>query len=218
MRSIDLRRTSFVLGFAAALGGVVAFAVVASAGGAGPEEQLPTREQASSATLAFPAFQRTRSAGDALTPAAAALLAPLTANAPRPELDPGALLVTESRRIAGPAGEVAFLVPTEKGQVCFAALVSNEAGCSDGTALAQDGIDLRLLDEDGLGHGSPTVLRGFTADTVASVAVVSADRRVETASIANGMFLATSNAVPENVVVSFDDGTQRRLSISPPKE
>lgn len=218
MRSNVRPRSLFLLGSAATLGAVLAFAVVAFAGGAGSGQDLRPLGERRPAAESFSAFQRAREAGDALTPTAAALLSSLVADAPRSELDPGALLVDDSRRIVGPLGEVAFVVPTDKEQVCFAFPASGEAGCSNGAALAADGIELQLLDEDGLGHGAPTVLRGFAAANVKAVSVSSSDGRTTTSSITRGMFLLRSSAAPDSVVVSFADGTERRLSISPPKD
>jgi hypothetical protein len=214
MRLTSLRRPSFLLGFATAVGSILALTVVAYAGSGSDGSDRP--EQPRPAKESFAAFERARTGGDALSRDAAALLTPLSEEAPRSALDPGRIVATESRRVDGPSGEVTYLVPTDKGQVCFAAPSSGEVGCTDGTALVTDGIDLRLVDTDGLGHGEPSVLRGFVADEVGSVSVATADGNTRVASIANGIFLAVVPAVPEAVVVSFRDGTEQQLSIPPP--
>ncbi|MDH4147464.1 MAG: hypothetical protein OEY23_20095 [Acidimicrobiia bacterium] len=210
------RRTSFLLAFSAAMGILLATGVVAFAGPTNSTDSraaVPTR-----ASDVFPGFDRARTAGDALSTDAEAVLTSFSPSAPRPALDPGQIERTESRRVDGPSGQVAYLVPTVKEQVCFVLTASNDSGCSDGSRLATDGVELLLSDADGLGVGEPTVLTGFTVPGVVSIQVSTADGRLSDAAIARGVFYATVTSAPTGLDVKFADGTDRGIVIpSPPK-
>lgn len=216
MRHSILRRSSFLLGFSSALGVLLAVSVTALAGSEGSASSRA--EAPARASDLFAAFDRARTADDALSPGAAKILGAISPSAPSSALDPGRIVASESRRVVGPNDQVTFLAPTEKQQVCFAVPESNESGCTDGSTLAADGVDLRLSDADGLGQGEPTVLSGFIADDVISVQVSSGGDRLTEAATANGVFYATTLSIPNAVVVTFQDGSERRIVIPAPPE
>lgn len=216
MRHSMLRRSSFLLGFSSAVGVLLAVSVVALAG---PEGSASSRAEAPArASDVFAAFDRARTADDALSPEAEKMLSAISLSAPSLAVDPGLIVASESRRVVGPNNQVTFLAPTEKKQVCFAVPKANESGCTDGSMLAADGVDLRLSDADGLGQGEPTVLSGFTASDVVSVGVSSGGDRLTEAATANGVFYATTLSIPNAVVVTFQDGSERRIAIPAPPE
>ncbi len=210
------RRSSFLLGCSAAMRTLLATGVVAFAGSTNTtasQTVVPTR-----ASDVFPGFDRSRTDDDALSADAETILASFSPSAPRPTLDPGQIEQAESRRVDGPNGQVAYLVPTVKKQVCFVLTASNDSGCSDGSRLATDGVELLLSDADGLGVGEPTVLTGFTVPGVVSIRVSTADGRLGDAAIASGVFYTTATSAPTGLVVKFGDGTDRSIVIpSPPK-
>lgn len=215
MRPI-LRRSSFMLGFSAALGVLLAVSVVAFAG---PDSSTSARAEAPSrATDVFTAFGRARTGDDALSPEAETILAAISPSAPSSTLDPGRIVPSESRRVVGPNGHVIYLVPTDKQLVCYVELVSNHAGCSDGSRLANDGVELSLIDPDGLGQGEPTVLSGFVAADVVSLQVSAQGNRLAGAVTGNGVFFVTSTSIPDGLVVAFEDGSMRPISIPSPPE
>lgn len=211
-----LRRSSFLLGFSAALGALVAGSVVAFAG---PGTSTSVRGEAPSrATDVFRAFDRARTVADALSPEAQERLAAISPAAPSAELDPGQIIGSESRRVVRPDGQVTYLVPTTRHQVCFLEPASGSTGCSNGSRLVNDGIEFSLTDPDGLGNREPTVLTGFVADDVVSVQVVAEDSRSADAAMTDGVLLAMSTSRPTALVVMFEDGSTRSVSIPSPPE
>jgi hypothetical protein len=102
--------------------------------------------------------------------------------------------------------------------VCFVVSESGESGCSDGSRLAADGVELQLLDADGLGQGEPTVLRGFIARDVISIQVASGTDRPTDAAMANGVFYATADSIPSAIVATFQGGSQHTIVIPSPPE
>lgn len=216
MRPSFLRRSSFLLGFSAALGVISALAVVALAGPDGSNSthsETPTR-----ASDVFAAFDRARAPADVLPNEAERILTELPALAPRSDLDPGRIIVGDSRRVVGPGERVVYLAPTTKDNVCFVGPELEHAGCSNGSRLASDGVELTLFDVDGLGLGEPTILSGFLAPDVLSVDVSIDGKRRVGAAIANGLFYATSGSIPDALVVTFTDGTERTIPIPAPPE
>jgi hypothetical protein len=216
MRPSLLRRSSFLLAFSAAVGILSSLALVALAGAG---SSISGREKApAQASDVFAAFDRARAPADVLPAEAERALTELPASAPRSDLDPGRIVVGESRRVVGPGERVVYLAPTTKDNVCFVGPEPGHAGCSNGSRVASDGVELSLSDADGLGLGEPTVLSGFLAPDVVSVDVsVKGGRRLG-AAVANGLFYATSTSVPVALVVTFRDGTERAIPIPAPPE
>lgn len=214
MRNPFSRSAKFVLGSSTAIGAMLAMSVVAFAGGSsntGAEFAAPAR-----ATDVFPSFSRSRTADDALPPSAQADLARLLAGgAPSEALDPGAPLPANSRKTITAYGQTTYLVPTDKDQVCYVVSPSGDAGCTDGSAIARDGLDWGLVDPDGFDAGAPTVVYGLTGAGVTGVTVATGARSYP-AMVRDGAFYLELQSKPTAITVRFADGPEREMTIPAP--
>jgi hypothetical protein len=223
----------FWFGFAVAIGGVLAIAVVAFAGGgesATPSSQPATAgtksatlPEAQSAADALGVFDTTRTAADALPPAAAKEANALASDAESvpAELQPGAFGLAQSRLLlsdVGTRGANLYAFPTSKGQVC--ALFDTHYGLVGCFArfTAETPISWDVMDLDQVGAGDPPIVDGLVPDDVVSVGV-SVGGELREAVLQNNAFfyeLDDATAWPEAIVVSYRDGSARTVSLVGP--
>lgn len=215
MRLHFTRRASFLLGFSAAIGILLAVSIVALGNTAGSSAGADPPAPADVTTL-LSSFSRDRAGSDALTPEAQKALADLSATpAPSENLDPGSLRLSNSRKVlsnAGSAGAEMFLVPTSKHQVCLLVTPFGGAGCMNGVRLAADGVDWALSDADGLGKGAPTVIYGVVASGVARLESVDGGKATNLA-LTDGAFYAELANMPDLLRLTLSDGTSREVAI-----
>ena len=180
-----------------------------------PQQQTaaPTTDPPLRATSVIPAFSRTRSEADQLSPAAAEALGDLfSLPAPSTELELGVPDSTASRRVWAGAGAEMFLVPTSANLVCYLIVPDNQSGCVDGARLATDSIDYGLYDPDQLGTGAPTVIHGLVTSAVVEVAVI-AGGTVAPVEVQDGTFYTRVGAVPTALRTTSRDGTTTAIEL-----
>ena len=214
MKNPFSRSASFVLGGSTAIGAMLAVSVVAFAGGgfdAGTEAAAPAR-----ATDVLPSFSRARTADDALPPSAQAGLARLLAGgAPSEALNPGTPLPAGSRKTISAYGQTTYLVPTDKEQACYVVSPSGDAGCTDGSGIARDGLEWGLVDPDGFDAGAPTVVHGLTGEGVTGVSVATGATS-HPAIVRDGAFYLELQSKPTAITVRFVDGSDKEWTIPAP--
>lgn len=209
MNLLTPRRALVALGFSAAAGAVLATSVVAFAGGG--EVAAPAR-----ATDVLTSFSRARAADDSVPASALAILKSLLASgAPSEALNPGTPLPADSRKTITAYGQTTYLVPTDKGQVCYVVSPSGDAGCTDGSALGRDGIEWGLVDPDGFDTGQPTVVRGVVGATVQGVSVASGGAAHQVA-VDNGAFYVELASKPSTITLRLADGSERNVTVPAP--
>jgi hypothetical protein len=208
------RTAAFVLGGSATVGALIALSVAAFAGG---ELSIAAKAAAPArATDVLPSFSRARTADDALPPSAREALARLLGEgAPTEALDPGTSLPGDSRRTVTAHGQTMYLVPTDKGLACYVLTPSGDAGCTDGSAIARDGVDWSFVDPDGLGVGAPTVVHGLTGANVAGINVA-AGTMSRPAVVQDGAFYVEFHSKPTAIIVRFADGSAKEITIPAP--
>lgn len=209
MKTLSRRRALFALGLSAAVGAVLFTSVVAFAGGG--EAAAPAH-----ATDVLTSFSRARTADDSAPASAVATLKSLLASgAPSEALNPGTPLPAESRKTISAYGQTTYLVPTDKGQACFVVIPSGDAGCTDGSALARDGIDWGLVDPDGFDVGEPTVVRGLVGEGVAGVSIADGATS-QPAALDDGAFYVELASKPTKITLRFADGSVREITVRAP--
>lgn len=209
MKTLTPRRALFALGSSAAVGAVLFTSVVAFAGGG--DVAAPVR-----ATDVLPSFSRAHAADDSLPASAQASLESLLAGgAPSEALNPGTPLPADSRKTISAYGQTTYLVPTDKGQACFVVNPSGDAGCTDGSALARDGIEWGLVDPDGFDTGQPTVVRGLVGEGVAGVSIASG-KGSERVALDDGAFYVELPSKPTTITIRFVGGSEREIAVPAP--
>ena len=214
-------RTSFVLGFAATGGvllavGAVALARPGSAEGprSGPAPVSGVPSQAPLAVLSKP-----RRPDDALPPALAASASAL-AGGPElaPEIRNGAVRVEASHLALSNLGAEArsfYIVPTAKGRVCV--VITNGAeGCEEGNFGAAHPASWGLSDVDGYRHGTPTEVDGLVPNNVVRVTVVDDKGGRTAARVGNNAYyaeLAEGAAMPTSIVLDYADGGSATIDL-----
>lgn len=210
MKSPFPRTTPLMLGASAAIGAMLAVSVVALAG-TGTRVAVPTR-----VADVLPSFSRARTPGDSL-PASGqeGLVRLLASGVPSGALDPGVPLPGDSRKTITAYGQTTYLVPTDKGQVCYVVTPSGDAGCTDGSAIASNGLEWGLVDVDGFGTGAPTVVRGLTGPGVTGISVATGATS-HPALLRDGAFSVEVASRPTAISARFADGSQREWAIPQP--
>jgi hypothetical protein len=224
---------SFWFGFALAVGALLTVAVIAyarqtpesvSASRTGahsnPSERLAPGDGAAGFDLK--ALSGPRTLADDLQGVALETASHLRDGVPSEAVDPGSLLLSESRLLLSDLGTRSgkfYVVPTSKGQLCYIITGYLDAGCLAPGPVAARGIDWGLSDNDALGGGDPLVVHGLVANDVAEVDVVVAGQS-ERAILANNAFYreVDESAFPDALVVTFTDGHQARIVIPSPPE
>lgn len=209
MKTLSRRRALFALGFSAAVGALLFTSVVAFAGSS--DVAAPVR-----ATDVLTSFNRARTADDSVPASAMAVLKSLLASgAPSEALNPGTPLPADSRKTISANGQTTYLVPTDKGQACFVVSPSGDAGCTDGSALARDGIEWGLVDPDGFDTGQPTVVRGLVGKTVEGVSVAS-DAAPQQVALDDGAFYVELASKPTTITLRLAGGSERKVTVPAP--
>jgi hypothetical protein len=224
---------SFGFGFALAVGAILTVAVIAyarqtpgstSASRTGarsnPSERLAPGDSAAGFDLKTLSVPRTLA--DDLQGVALETASHLRDGVPSEAVDPGSLLLSESRLLLSDLGTRSgkfYVVPTSKGQLCYIITGYLDAGCLSPDPLAARGIDWGLSDNDALGVGEPLIVHGLVANNVAAVDVVVAGE-AHRAVLANNAFYREvhGSAFPDAIVVTFTDGHQARIMIPSPPE
>jgi hypothetical protein len=216
----------FWLGFSAAIGGLLTFAVIAYAAQtrSSPSRQAVLKEangptQGSGFNLA--ALDKPRTPADDFQGDAAEIASHLFDGVPSADVDPGSILTSKSRLLLSNLGARSgrfYVVPTIKGQLCYVITGYADSGCVSPSPLDLNGIDWGLSDNDGIGEGEPLIVHGLVANDVREVDVVVSGSR-EQATLANNAFYSeVEGAVwPSALLVTFADGRQTRIATpSPP--
>ena len=218
---MKIGRTSFVLGFAAAVGALLAVGAVAiarpgSAGGPRSERAqisgVPS--QAPPAILSAP-----RRPDDAL-PRALAASASALAGGPElaPEVRNGAVRVEASHLALSNLGAEArsfYIVPTAKGRVCVV-ITDGPQGCEEGRFDAAHPASWGMSDVDGYRHGTPTEVDGLVPNNAVRVTVVDDKGGRTDARVGNNAYyveLADGAAMPTSVVVYFAGGGSATVNL-----
>jgi len=215
------RHWKFWLGFSAALGGILAIAVVALARPSSSPTIRAANAPSVPAASAVGALNRPATAADALPPEAAAIAGALLNGAPSASSDanPGSLTSSKSRRLLsglGSRGVSLYAIPTSKGAVCTVFSVAyGSAGCFDRfTDEAPVSVDVRDVDQ--VGGGLPAIVDGLAPSNVKAIEVTVNGQR-HSATLANNAFfyeLAPSSSWPQTVTITYRNGATRTLSLA----
>jgi hypothetical protein len=213
----------FWIGFSAAIGAVLTFAVIgilsdkSSADGApaasppfaarGKHLVRPTHGPLAP-TLAV--FNRPRTKADAPPPAVARTLSDLEGQEQVNEaLRPGKPDIRSSRLLLDDVGSwhgAIYAAPTNRGNVCYFVTVGPET-CPAG--FTQDfPVDVMIFDRDEVGGGSPAAVAGLVPNDVAAVTVVVAGVGHPARLDNNAYFYELPNAEfrsPESLVIRYRD-------------
>jgi len=216
-----ISRPSFVLGFAAAIGGLLAVGTVALAR-AHPTSRPATRSvQATGAPSSAPlaVLSRPREAKDDLP---AGLVASVADLAGGPELAPevrNGAVQTRASHLAlsnlGAAKASFYVVPTAKGRVCIV-ITNGPQGCDDGHFTVARPATWGLTDADGYRKGRPTSVDGLVPNNVDRVTVVDDKGGRTDARLGNNAYyveLADGAAMPTSVFVHFADGGSATIDL-----
>jgi hypothetical protein len=216
-----INRPSFVLGFAAAIGALLAVGTVAVARPhSSARAKAPARVDTpvpSRAPLAV--LRRPRNASDDLPEALEEDAAGLAGG---PELAPavrnGAVSLPSSRLALSDLGEKnasLYLVPTAKGRICLL-LTNGPEGCDTLPFTPARPANWGLFDTDGYRTGSPTGVYGIVPNNVDRVTVVD-DRGTRTdARLANNAYyleLGNGAAMPKSIILRFTDGASATMEV-----
>lgn len=169
--------------------------------------------QTSSPTEFVAAFQRERSASDALPADLAAEWRAVLAQAPA-EGTLGAPNYQESR-LTQPGASSIWLVPTSEGQLCRIRDDRSAGGCIDSSLLRRDGVDWGIVDSDGPGP-APTVIWGLVSPAVSRVSAVTSAGDYVAAASDEGAFEIRATAFPKELLVAKTDGTTLRIEVPQP--
>lgn len=218
---MKISRTSFVLGFAAATGALLAVGAVAIArpGSAdGPQAvSAPASGVPSQAPLAV--LSAPRRPSDAL-PAELVQSASSLAGGPElaPEVRNGAVRVEASHLALSNLGAKArsfYIVPTAKGLVCVV-ITDGAQGCEEGRFDAAHPASWGMSDVDGYRHGTPTDVDGLVPNNAVRVTVVDDKGGRTDARVGNNAYyveLADGTAMPTSVVVYFAGGGSATIDL-----
>jgi hypothetical protein len=216
-----ISRPSFVLGFAAAIGGLLAVGTVALAR-AHPTSRPATSSAhvtgaPSSAPLAV--LSQPREAKDDLPNGLVASVSDL-AGGPElaPELRNGAVQ-TGSSHLAlsnlGAAKASFYVVPTAKGRVCLV-ITNGPQGCDDGHFTVARPATWGLTDADGYRKGRPTSVDGLVPNNVVHVTVVDDHGGRTDARLANNAYyleLPNPIAMPTEIVLAYAGGGSATIDL-----
>lgn len=224
---------SFWLGFSLAVGALLTVAVIAYArqtpGGisasrtgahSNPSERFASGDSA--AGFELKALSGPRTLADDLQGIALETASHLLDGVPSEAVDPGSLLLSESRLLLSDLGTRSgkfYVVPTSKGQLCYIITGYLDAGCLSPGPLTVRGIDWGLSDNDVLGAGEPLTVHGLVANNVGAVDVVVAGEAYRAVLAKNAFYREVDgSAFPSAIVVTFTDGHQARITIPRPPE
>ena len=216
-------RPSFVLGFAAAIGGVLALGTVALARPHSSPRMVASATSATGAPSPAPLaiLSHVRDARDNLPASLVASVADLAGSvALAPEVRNGTALVASSHLaladLGGPNSNSAlYVVPTSKGRGCVV-FTNGPHGCDTTDFTAARPGTWEMFDVDGYRYGSPTRVDGLVPNNVDRVTVID-DRGGRTdARLANNAYyleLSNPDAMPKEVVLNFADGGSASIEV-----
>lgn len=215
------RPRTFVLGFALAVGSLLAITVVAVAGtsrdgGSGNPRSTPT--SSAPITNHVRAFERTRTAGDVVSTRVVAAAGAALDHAPAGGPSVGWLVASDSRLFMSNLGDTNtsfYGVPTSRGEICEF-ILGGLSGCAGPENFAAAPVEIAEADPDALGTGSPMIVYGLALDDVGDLTVVDDSGRTYQAQLRNGAFfvqLADAKAWPKTAVVKLVDGSTQTVPI-----
>jgi hypothetical protein len=216
-----ISRPSFVLGFAAAIGALIALAAVAVARphptprpvrAAVVKRGVPSRDPL--AVLSSP-----RSAKDELPPGLAHSVADL-AGGPElaPEVRNGAVRAGSSYLALADLGSrniSLYIVPTAKDRVCLV-MANDPQGCNTVDFTPEQPGTWGMFDADGYRTGAPTSVYGLVPNNVIRVTIVDDGGTSTIARLANNAYfleLADATALPKSIILSFSDGGSATMAV-----
>jgi len=170
------------------------------------------RAETQSPTELVAAFQRERTANDALPTELAAEWSAVLGQAPAD--NSAGVPDYQQSRLAQPGASRIWLVPTTTRQLCRIRDDRSAGGCIDSSHLASDGIDWGLVDSDGPGP-SPTVIWGLVSSTVSKISALTPTGD-DVAALDEGAFEIRATAFPKALLVAKTDGTTLRIEVPPP--
>jgi hypothetical protein len=218
-----ITRPSFVLGFATAIGGLLALGTVALARphSAPRPAARPARATGAPSPAPLAVLSRPRGLSDDLP---AALVASVADLAGGPELVPevrNGTVLTRSSHLAlsdlGTTNASFYVVPTAKGRVCIV-ITNGTQGCDEGRFTVAYPASWGLADADGYRKGAPTSVYGLVPNNVDRVTVVDDNGGRTEARVGNNAYyveLADGAAMPTSVVVQYANG--RSATVDLPK-
>jgi len=216
-----ISRTSFVLGFAAAIGGLLALGTVALAR---PHSRphpatRSARATGTPSTAPLAILSRARGPKDDLP---AGLVADAAQLAGGPELAPevrNGTVQTGSSHLAlsdlGSAKASFYVVPTAKGRVCIV-ITNGPEGCIEDHFTTAQPATWGLADADGYRKGSPTSVDGLVPNNVVRVTVVDDHGGRTDARVGNNAYyleLPNPVAMPTQIVVGFAGGGSATVTL-----
>jgi hypothetical protein len=216
-----ISRSSFVLGFAAAIGALLAVGAVAVARPhSSARAKLPaSRETPTPSRAPLAVFEQPRGPRDDLPASLRASAADLAGG---PELEPevrnGTVALSSSRLALSDLGAKEaslYLLRTAKGRVCMV-LTNGPQGCDTLPFTAARPASWGLVDTDGYRKGSPTSLYGIVPNNVDRVTVVDdlgtrADARL--GSNAFYLELGDGSAMPTSIVLGYAGGDSATIDL-----
>ncbi|HEX6699665.1 MAG TPA: hypothetical protein VF101_02950 [Gaiellaceae bacterium] len=216
-----ISRPSFVLGFAAAIGALIAFGAVAVAR---PHPALRPARAAVTKTGApsrdpLAVLSRPRSAKDELPPGLAQSVADLAGG---PELAPavrnGAVHGGLSHLALADLGSKnisLYIVPTAKGRVCLV-MANGPQGCTTVDFTPEQPGTWGMFDGDGYRTGAPTSVYGLVPNNATRVTIVDDHGASTVARLANNAYfleLQDATALPKSILVDFSDGGSATMEV-----
>jgi hypothetical protein len=217
----NMNRPSFVLGFAAAIGCLLAVGTAALAGPhSSPRTATPEARPTGTPSLApLAILSHPRSAKDNLPPGLVASVADLAGSAElAPEVRNGTVLIASSHLALSDLGASRssfYVVPTSKGRICLV-ITNGPQGCEDaGFTPARPGT-WGLVDPDGYGKGGPTSVYGLVPNNADRVTVVDDHGAGSDAPLANNAYyleLPNPIAMPKEIVLSLAGGGSAKIAI-----
>jgi len=211
------RRTSFWLGFSAALGLLLTVAMVALAGRSSSGSPAVTKNDSPDrGPLAV--FSKKRGPADVLPARLAASLGDLAGDASVPAaLRNGTPQLEKSRLLLSNVGSThadLYAFPTSKGYVCQA-FDAGPRGCSR-SFTRELPVGLTRFDVDGLGTGTPMAIAGLVPNNITRVDVVVEGTAHAALLRNNAYFFEAPNAAaqPEAVRVHFASGNTTTIPLA----
>ena len=209
-----MTRPAFVLGFAAAIGSLLALGTVALARPHSEPRLAAPSARATGAPSRAPlaVLSRPRGPSDDLPASLVASVADL-AGGPElvPEVRNGTVLTRSSHLALSELGATKasfYVVPTAKGRVCIV-ITNGTQGCDEGRFTVAYPASWGLADADGYRKGAPTNVYGLVPNNADRVTVVDDKGGRTDARLGNNAFyveLADGAAMPTSLVVHYADG------------
>jgi hypothetical protein len=208
---------AFVVALSAGLALAVAVGALASSGGGdrAVSGRSPARAEAARSALpdarAMRVFQRAAVANDALPPAARAVVEQFSSAPVADAVNPGAGVMTSSRRALVDAGSQhasLYLVPTQKGSLCMVWVPDvYGGGCTQGFVPGSRVVFLR-----GSSFGTAYVWGILRADVKSVSALVGG--AIRPVSVGQSAFFYQGSSLPDALVLTLANGTTQRVPVA----